>query len=294
MVLKIIKADADAGNHGGYRSHTAAALCLSSLSFFVEAKLKSHFDSEGRRIDSFRRAHRLMMIPVGRLEQRRVGRKPGGDEYSDWELWKQKKDAEIARRGENREAEGAAELSIRKRREKAGAVILQRKPRGSSEQENGGETVRAREIRRATESIRRIYDRYRIYRGYCGAGFYGSVGCAPAEKSAGVSARTGCLFARKGRSVMRICGIMQIRFFSYDFGRRVNGGLVSAVFLHRVYDFDRRGRTGRPRRFRFSVFRRRVYCFFIELRIFSSKNVPVSEDEMEDSAEGEDSEISGL
>ena len=168
LVLKIIKADADEAAAAVIVLILLQALCFVFPLFFVEAKLKSHFDSEGRRIDSFSASSSSYDDSDWDDWNRDEWKEAWRDEYNDWELWKQKKDAEIAEKRRKQKAEETAELSIR---EEAG------EGRRSGQRNPQGNRVN-----------RRIYDRYRIYRGNCGAGFYGSVGCAPAEKSAGVSA----------------------------------------------------------------------------------------------------------
>ncbi len=190
-------------------------------------------------------------------------------------MGKQKKDAEIAEKRRKQKAEETAGSASEKRREKAGAVILQRKLPKQLEQENGGETVGQRNPQ-GNRVNRRIYDRYRIYRGNCGAGFMVLWGVRlrknpPAYLQGRLSFRT-----KRAKRDADLWNYANTFFSHMILVAGVNGGLVSAVFLHRVYDFDRRSVLGGRGGFRFSVFRRRVYCFFIELRIFSSKNVPVS------------------
>ena len=154
-----------------------------------------------------------MMIPIGMTGTETSGRKPGETNTMTGSCGNRRRTRRSQRRGENRRRRKRRSSASEKRREKAGAVILQRKLPEAAPNKRMAERRSGQRNPQGNRVNRRIYDRYRIYRGNCGAGFYGSVGCAPAEKSAGVSAGQIVLFARKGRSVMRICGIMQIRFF---------------------------------------------------------------------------------
>ncbi len=74
------------------------ALCFVIPVCFVEAKLKSNFDSEGNLTNT-----EMMVKPSAAYDdsdwddwKKDEWKDAWRDEYNDWELWKQKKDAEIA------------------------------------------------------------------------------------------------------------------------------------------------------------------------------------------------------
>lgn len=144
LVLKIIKADADEAAAAVIVLILLQALCFVFPLFFVEAKLKSHFDSEGRRIDSFSASSSSYDDSDWDDWNRDEWKEAWRDEYSDWELWKQKKDAEIAEKRRKQKAEETAELSIREEAGEGRCGDSAAETSGSSsEQENGGEAVRA-------------------------------------------------------------------------------------------------------------------------------------------------------
>lgn len=75
--------------------------------------------------------------------------------------------------------------------------------------------------------------------------FMDSVGCAPAEKSAGRICRADWSFRTKRAKRDADLWNYANTFFSHMIlVAGVNGGLVSSCLLHRVYDFDRRSVLG--------------------------------------------------
>lgn len=104
LILKMVKADGSTTATAIIVLVLLQALCFVFPLFFVETKLKSHFDSEGRRIESSAASSSSYDDSGWDDWNRDEWKEAWKDEYNDWELWKQKKDAEIAEKKRKQKA----------------------------------------------------------------------------------------------------------------------------------------------------------------------------------------------